>query len=120
MNLTRYHGVFAPNSPWRGAITLGGRGRGNPPKAGDGEQGPPFAARRSAMSWAQRLKRVFMIDIETCPACGGAVRIIASIEDPEVIRKILVHIGADVHLVLLKDVFWPISDLHNLIQRPHC
>ena len=26
---------------------------------------------------AQRLKRVFGIDIETCPACGGAVRIIA-------------------------------------------
>jgi hypothetical protein len=31
---------------------------------------------------AQRLKRVFNIDIETCPACGGAVRIIACIEDP--------------------------------------
>jgi rRNA maturation protein Nop10 len=27
------------------------------------------------MTWAQRLKRVFGIDIETCPACGGAVRI---------------------------------------------
>jgi hypothetical protein len=52
------------------------------------------AARRAAMSWAQRLKRVFGIDIETCPACGGAVRIIASIEEPAVIRKILVHVGA--------------------------
>ena len=29
------------------------------------------------MTWAQRLKRVFGIDIETCPACGGAVRVIA-------------------------------------------
>ena len=29
------------------------------------------------MTWAQRLKRVFNIDIETCPACGGAVRLIA-------------------------------------------
>jgi len=26
---------------------------------------------------AQRLKRVFGIDIETCPACGGALPIIA-------------------------------------------
>jgi hypothetical protein len=35
---------------------------------------------------------VFRIDIETCQACGGAVKIIASIEDPAVIRKILVHL----------------------------
>jgi hypothetical protein len=41
------------------------------------------------MTWAQRLKRVFGIDIETCPACGGAVRIVACIEDPQVIGKIL-------------------------------
>jgi len=42
--------------------------------------------RRAAMTpdqvggrlWAQRLKRVFGIDIETCSACGGTLRIIAS------------------------------------------
>jgi hypothetical protein len=28
----------------------------------------------------QRLKRVFAIDIETCPDCGGALRVIACIE----------------------------------------
>ncbi len=28
------------------------------------------------MTWAQRLKRVFGIDIETCPACGGVVRML--------------------------------------------
>ena len=44
------------------------------------------------MTWAQRLKRVFRIDIEVCEHCGGAVRIIASIEDPAVIEKILTHI----------------------------
>lgn len=33
------------------------------------------------MTWAQCLKRVFGIDIETCPACGGAMWIIACIED---------------------------------------
>ena len=37
------------------------------------------------MTWAQRLKRVFSIDIEKCEKCGGPVRIIASIEDPDVI-----------------------------------
>ena len=46
------------------------------------------------MTWAQRLKRVFGIDIETCPACGGALRILACIEDPVVIEKILAHLDA--------------------------
>jgi hypothetical protein len=48
------------------------------------------------MTWAKRLKRVFNIDIETCNECGGDVRIIASIEDPEVIRKILAHLDEKV------------------------
>jgi hypothetical protein len=34
------------------------------------------------MSWAQRLKRVFAIDIETRQQCGGRLRVIASIEEP--------------------------------------
>ncbi len=44
------------------------------------------------MTWAQRLKRVFNIDIETCKTCGGHVKIIACIEDPVVIEKILTHL----------------------------
>jgi len=34
------------------------------------------------------------IDIETCPACGGAVRSIACIEDSDVIEQILTHLDA--------------------------
>jgi hypothetical protein len=37
----------------------------------------------------QRLKRVFAIDIETCSDCGGTLRVIACIEDPPLIAKIL-------------------------------
>jgi hypothetical protein len=44
------------------------------------------------MTWAQRLKRVFKIDIKTCRHCGGAVKVIASIEDPMVIKQILDHL----------------------------
>ena len=50
------------------------------------------AEKRASMTWAKRLKRVFKIDIETCSECGGDVHIIASIEDPGVIRKILAHL----------------------------
>ena len=36
---------------------------------------------------------VFGIDIETCAACGGTMRIIACIEDPAVIKAILAHLA---------------------------
>ena len=89
VNLTRFHGVFAPNSAHRAQVTKAGRGRG-----GRGAEDSTPAKRRASMSWAQRLKRVFKIDIETCPACGGAMRIIACIEDAVVIEKILAHLDA--------------------------
>jgi len=77
VNLTRFHGVFAPNSKYRARVTPAKRGRGGQRAAtGDGEE-PTLADRRASMTRAQRLKRVFGIDIETCRACGGAVRIIA-------------------------------------------
>jgi hypothetical protein len=44
-----------------------------------------------AATIAQRLKRVFGIDVYTCGHCGGTVRIVASIEEPTAIRAILAH-----------------------------
>jgi len=46
----------------------------------------------AAMTWAQRLKRVFSIDIEVCGRCGGFVRVIGCIEDQDIIDKILAHL----------------------------
>ena len=43
---------------------------------------------------AKRLKRVFNIDLSACIVCGGPMSIIASIEDPMVIGKILPHLEA--------------------------
>jgi ribosomal protein S27E len=91
VNLTRFHGVFAPNSKHRALVTPAKRGKGSKPQALDEAQDQTPAERRASMSWAQRLKRVFNIDIETCRECGGAVNVIACIEDPVVIKKILAH-----------------------------
>ena len=91
MHLTRYHGVFAPHSQLRAAITPAHRGTGSKLQAE--EQGDkPATPRHVAMRWAQRLKRVFGIDIEACARCGGRLRVIASIEEPAVIAKILAHL----------------------------
>jgi len=43
----------------------------------------------------QRLKHVFTIEIDTCRRCGGRLRVIASIEAPAVIDRILKHLGRD-------------------------
>ena len=43
------------------------------------------------MTRAQRLKRVFGIDVNPCIHCGGAMRIVASVEEPAAIRAILDH-----------------------------
>ena len=94
VNLTRFHGVFAPNSKYRARVTPATRGRGGRhATTADPEERTP-AERRAAMTWAQRLKRVFGIDIETCPACGGSMRVIACIEAPDVIEKILDHLDS--------------------------
>ena len=92
VNLTRFHGVFAPNSKHRALVTRAKRGRGNQGRGSDDAHDRTPAERRASMTWAQRLKRVFDIDIEVCSACGGTMKIIACIEDPVVIKQILAHL----------------------------
>ena len=41
------------------------------------------------LSWAERLKRVFDIDISVCPLCVGTLRVIADVTDPDAIQTIL-------------------------------
>ena len=45
------------------------------------------------LSWARLLKRVFELDLEHCPNCGGELMIIAAILVQPVIEKILTHLG---------------------------
>ena len=92
VNLTRFHGVFAPNSAHRARVTPAKRGKGNKARTAHAPEDTTPVERRAAMTWAQRLKRVFNIDIEICNSCAGPVKIIACIEDPQVIKKILAHL----------------------------
>lgn len=61
MNLTRFHGVFAPNSKYRKAVT--GYDKSSIDESLDTNKNPN---QRYRMSWAVSLKRVFNIDITIC------------------------------------------------------
>ena len=45
------------------------------------------------LSGAKLLKRVFELDLEHCPNCGGELKIIAAILAQSGIEKILTHLG---------------------------
>ena len=95
MNLTRFHGVFAPNFKYRKLVVP--KVKKEPEVKGHScaSGSETLAKTSSRMSWAQRLKRVFQIDIEKCPSCGEQMKIIACVEDPRVITKILDHLGLE-------------------------
>jgi len=93
LHLIRFHGVLAPNAKLRALVV---------PQ----ESEPPAQAALPAeceatcvhhrpvrLSWAKLLKRVLEIDLERCPNCGGALKIIAAILEQPVIEKILTHLG---------------------------
>jgi hypothetical protein len=91
VHLVRYHGLFAPNAKHRQHIvrrTPGTTGYGDSLECSHDSQ--PTSSSTS-MSWMQRLRRVFHIDISQCPRCGGGVRIVAAITEPTLIRRILEH-----------------------------
>lgn len=90
VNLTRYHGVLAPNHRWRGWVTPAKRGKGL--KTIDNAEVRSPAERHAAMTWAQRLKRVFNVDVEVCGRCGGSAKVIACIDEQETIDRILTHL----------------------------
>jgi hypothetical protein len=88
MHLRRFHGVFARHSKLSAALTPSHRGVGAAQQPSADPPKPP-TPRHVAMSWARRLKRVFDIEIEGCVRCGGKLKIIASIAEPELIERIL-------------------------------
>lgn len=103
VHLTRFHGVFAPHSKYRELVT-GEAKQHKRELIGVGEA-KTVGEQRAAMTWAMRLKRVFNIDVMVCNRCQGAVKIIACIEDKQVIAKILSHVKQAVEHEMLGSVF---------------
>ena len=87
-HLVRYHGVFAPNHRYRHQVVKAHQGKSNTKHT---KTPSPARHTPSAMSWAQRLKRVFNIDVSVCAHCAGKVKVIGCVEDLNTIELILAH-----------------------------
>ena len=92
LHLIRFHGVLAPNAKLRKAVVPVPPVVTAPAQEGDGAY-LSAGSTKGRMRWAQLLKRVFDIDIERCPHCGGQLKLIAAIEEPAAIVRILTHLG---------------------------
>src|SRR5436309_7091449 len=54
----------------------------------------PAPAPSRHWAWANLMRRAFEIDVLACPRCGGRLRLIATVEDPDAIRAILAAVAA--------------------------
>ena len=93
LHLIRFHGVLAPEAKLRELV-----GPQLPVPAAQ-EAKPAECETNCAhhrpvrLSWGKLLKRVFDLDLDHCPNCGGELKIIAAILKQPVIEKILSHLG---------------------------
>ena len=86
-----YTGVFSSHSKWRNLVVLS-------PEARKGFN--PVSVDKNKVKSHRRaklLKRIFKIDVGTCPKCGCDLEIRAAIHDPEEIKRYLRHIGLAEH-----------------------
>jgi hypothetical protein len=86
-HLVRYYGYYSNRS--RGARTQAENNNGNPAPHMIDE--PAVDARRKA-NWARLIQKVYEIDPLECSNCGATMRIIALIEEADVIERILKHL----------------------------
>jgi len=90
LNLVRYHGILAPNARDRGLI-VPGPSVSTPSSAAEASLVPPLRTHR--LSWATLLARVFAFDVTVCPACGGRLRLVAALTDPDSMNTYLTGVG---------------------------
>ena len=93
LHLIRFHGILAPNATLRAQVVPQEPVESTPaaqPAACEANCAHHHPVR---LSWAKLLKRVFALDLEHCPNCGGELKIIAAILEAPVIERILTHLG---------------------------
>ena len=90
IHLIRYHGVLAANANDRALIVP------SPTVTGAAEEettGQVPLSRSQRLTWAVLLARVFEVDALVCPRCGGRMKLVAALTDPDSIRDYLTGVG---------------------------
>jgi hypothetical protein len=72
--------------------------RGKRKKAGADDKipgilAPELSNRACRRNWARLIQKIYEVDPLVCPRCSGNMKVIAFIEKPDVIKKILKHLG---------------------------
>ena len=97
INLVLYHGVLAPHAGWRARAVAYGAESGQVPMAATASTvaNDETAAAPTSRHWARAdlMRRAFDIDVLACPRCGGRLRLIATVQDPDAIRAILAAVA---------------------------
>ena len=97
INQILYHGVLAPRAAWRALVVqFGTIGSPAVTEGDDDVEEHPDAADRGRghnYPWAALMRRSLGLDVLDCPRCGGRLTLIAVIDDPAVIRRVLRHLG---------------------------
>ena len=89
LNLVRDHGILAPAAKRLSEVVRTAPPLHSPSAEG---AGPSYLPN---YSWAALLKRVFDVDAVKCPDCGAQMRILAAIDELDIIDRILTHLGID-------------------------
>ena len=96
-NLLICHGLLAARARSRARVVAYGRVAPEPTALAaalvGGAEGTKAKTGSRAWSWAALMHRAFALDVLACPHCGGRLRLIATLHDPAVIRKLLAHLG---------------------------
>ncbi len=87
-HLVRYYGYYSNRS--RAARKLAEHQHGTPASILIDQ--PPADAQRKA-NWARLIQKVYKVDPLECANCGATMRIIALIDDADVIERILRHLN---------------------------
>ena len=84
--MVRYYGYYSN-------VARGKRKKNNQDELIPSILEPDVSPKEYKRNWARLIQKIYEVDPLTCPKCQGRMRILAFIEDEEVIKKILKHLG---------------------------
>jgi hypothetical protein len=108
INLVLYYGLLAPRATWRAEVVprrpadLAEPTEGSPVRPQAAAPGERVADRPSNLLWADLMRRSFGFDVLACATCGGRLQLVALIQDPRVIERILRHLDLPTEIAQLR------------------